>query len=640
MVRSAVELALVTGESGNILRQLFRLVEEIILAGVTQAVVGLLTPWPLRALYHLFAGVRAAALDLNLTSGEALSTAFDSLRPVVSAALAPEAYNPTTLLTLAALAVVVIAGLRALAAYVNKVGLALAGNRVLTEVRGDLYQHLQRLSLSFHTKAKSGDLITRLIGDIGRLQEVAITAVLPLLVHSLTLIAMLGLMFWLNWELALLALIVFPLFLLTTVRLSGSIRRVATEQRRREGAMAAAAAEAISAIKVVQALSLEEALEDAFVSQNKKSLKEGVKGKRLAAGLERSVDVVVAVGTALVLWYGARLVLRGGLTPGDLLVFMAYLKGAFKPMRDLAKYTGRIAKAAASGDRVIDVLDTTPDIRDRPGAIPAPPFRGEVRFEGVNFAYDRGHPILRHLDLEVRPGQQIALVGPSGAGKSTLVSLLLRLYDPSEGRVMIDGRDLRDYRLASARAQISIVLQDSVLFGVSVRDNIAYGRLNASEAEVRAAARLANADGFIKALPQGYDTILGERGATLSGGQRQRIAIARAAVRRAPIVILDEPTTGLDKENEYVVSQALARLIRGRTTFVIAHNLRTVEHADRILFLEDGRVVEQGTHAELMALGGRYAAMYALQSMRNGDQARSLPRNGNLRQELAYALAG
>ena len=570
------------------------------LAMLAEIGLRLLAPWPLK---FIFDRVIVAAPDQGL--------------------VALGHYDPLVLLTLSAVAVVVIAALRASAAYANSVGLALAGNRVLTEVRGELYHHLQRLSLSFHTKSKSGDLITRLIGDIGRLQEVAITAVMPLLVHTLTLTGMLGLMLWLNWKLTLLALLVFPLFFLTTLRLSGRIRRIAREQRKREGAMAATATEAINAIKVVQALSLEDTLADSFASQNKKSLKQGVRGKRLAAGLERTVDVIIAYGAALILWAGARLVLNGELTPGDLLVFIAYLKSAFRPMRDLAKYTGRIAKASASGERILDVLDTMPDIRDRPQAVSAAPFQGAVRFDQVKFGYEADHPILHNLNLVVEPGQQIALVGPSGAGKSTLVSLLLRLYEPSEGRVQIDGCDIRRYTLASLRSQVGIVLQDSLLFGVSIRDNIAYGRLDAAEEEIVAAARLANAHDFITALPQGYDTILSERGATLSGGERQRIAIARAAVRQAPLIILDEPTTGLDKKNEKTVIEALERLTQGRTTFTIAHNLQSVVQADLILYLEAGRVVEQGTHAELMQLNGYYATMFSLQAMLNTTQNRA-----------------
>ncbi len=595
--------------------------QRVLLAGSFLAVLAeiglrLLQPWPIKIIFDYV---------IPVTPEESVTGI-----PMI------DALNPMTLLTLSALAVIVITSLRAMAAYANKVGLALAGQRALTEIRGQLYRHLQHLSLSFHTKAKSGDLIVRLIGDIGRLKEVTVTAALPLFVHFLTLICMLGVMFWLNWQLALIALAPFPLFLLRVVRLTERIRDAARKQRKRQGAMAATAVESIGAIKVVQALSLEKTLADSFSHQNKKNLKEGVKTKRLTAGLERTVDVLVAIGTGLVLWFGARLVLRGELTPGGLLVFIAYLKNAFRPMRDVAKYTGRIAKAAASGERILDILDTTPDIRDEPGAVPAPHFRGTICFENVGFAYELGHYVLKDLNLEVHPGQRVALVGPSGAGKSTLVSLLLRLYDPTFGRVVIDGHDIRDYKVESVRTQIGIVLQDSVLFAVSARDNIVYGALDATPAEIEAAARLANAHDFIEALPQGYNTILGERGATLSGGERQRLAIARAAVRQSPIVILDEPTTGLDKENAHLVTEALERLTEGRTIFMIAHNLQSVEHADLILYLEDGQVIECGTHAELMRLSGRYATVHALQ------QSMISP-NGHghyEREEIAYALAG
>ncbi len=585
------------------------------LAVLAEIGLRLLQPWPLKIIFDYI----IPTTPPESTTGIAMIDTLDSM----------------ALLTLASLAVIVITSLRAVAAYANKVGLALVGQRALTEIRGQLYRHIQRLSLSFHTKTKSGDLIVRLIGDIGRLKEVTVTAALPLFVHFLTLACMLGVMFWLNWQLTLVALAPFPLFLLRMVRLTERIRDAARKQRKRQGAMAATAVEAIGAIKVVQALSLEKTLAHAFSRQNKKNLKEGVKTKRLTAGLERTVDVLVALGTGLVLWYGTRLVLRGQLTPGDLLVFIAYLKNAFRPMRDVAKYTGRIAKAAASGERILDILDTVPEIRDKRGAVPAPHFQGRVRFENVSFAYEPGHYVLKELNFEVQPGQRIALVGPSGAGKSTLVSLLLRLYDPSQGRIVIDGHNVRDYTIESVRPQIGIVLQDSVLFAVSARDNIVYGALDATLAEIESAAHLANAHDFIEALPQGYDTILGERGATLSGGERQRIAIARTAVRRSPIVILDEPTTGLDKKNEHLVTEALERLTKGRTIFLIAHNLQSVEYTDQILYLEDGRVVECGNHTELMGLGGRYATMHALQLMSNRNGS-----TGSEQKEISYALAG
>jgi ATP-binding cassette, subfamily B, bacterial len=524
-----------------------------------------------------------------------------------------DALTPATLLILAVLGVVAIAGIRAFATYCHTVGFALVGNRIITEIRHQLYCHLQRLSLSFHNKARSGDLTLRVIADVGVMQDVTITAVVPLFGNFLILIGMLGVMFWLHWQMTLLAVMTMPLFWFSTVRLSRRIQEVSRQQRRREGKMASTAAESIGAIKIVQALSLEGIFTQAFSSQNKKNLKEGVKAKRLAASLERSVDVLIALATALVLWYGAGLVLRQVLTPGDLLVFLAYLKAAFKPMQDFAKYTGRLAKASAAGDRVLDVLKQVPDVRNLSGAIPAHAFAGAVQFADVSFSYELGHDILQDIDFQVYPGQHVALLGSSGSGKSTLASLLLRLYDPVRGAVLIDGRDIRQYTLESVRSQISVVMQDSILFAASVRDNIAYSAPLATREEIEAAAQLANAHEFIEALPQGYDTILGERGVTISGGQRQRIAIARAAIRNAPILILDEPTTGLDKQNEREVMAALERLAQGRTTFLITHDLHLVARADLILYLKGGRAIERGTHAELMEKNGYYAALYRIQ---------------------------
>ncbi len=283
-------------------------------------------------------------------------------------------------------------------------------------------------------------------------------------------------------------------------------------------------------------------------------------------------------------------------------------------MQNFAKYTGRLAKAAASGERILDVLNQQPDVRDLPDAIPAPIFRGVVRFDRVHFGYESGQVLLQDINLNIQPGQQVAIVGTSGGGKSTLVSLLLRLYDPTSGRVMIDGRDIREYTLESLRPQISVVLQDSLLFAATIRENIAYGIAGVSDAEIEEAACLANAHDFIQGLPQGYDTLVGERGATLSGGQRQRIAIARAAIRQAPILILDEPTTGLDKGNEKVVIDALQRLSQNRTTFLITHDLYLATRADMILYMENGQVVEQGSHLELMLENGRYAALFQVQN--------------------------
>jgi len=577
-----------------------RLVTASLVALYAEIGLRLLEPWPLKVV-----------LDRILAPSTAHGHAGSGLHLLRDV-------DPATLLLLSALAVIGFAGLRALAAYYNTVGFALVGNRVLTAVRSELYSHLQRLSLSFHTRAKSGDLIVRVIGDVGFLQDVTVTAFLPLLANSLTLVGIAAVMLWLNAPLTLLALATGPLFWVCTTRLSRRIRDTARRQRQQEGAMAATAAESIGAVKVIHALSLEGSFARVFTGQSRKNLATGAYATRLAAGLERTVDLLIAVATALTLWFGARLVLRGAMTPGDLVVFLAYLRNAFHPVRDFAKYTGRLAKASAAGERVLDVLDRTPDVRDLPGAVPAPAFRGAVRFDRVSFAYEPGRPVLEEIDCEISPGQHVALVGPSGSGKSTLVSLILRLYDPTAGRVLIDGRDIREYTLASLRPQISVVLQDSLLFATTIRDNIAYGASGGpspppAEA-VEAAAGLANAHAFVAALPQGYDTVVGERGVTLSHGQRQRIAIARAAIRRAPIVVLDEPTTGLDKENEWAVIEALERLVAGCTTFLITHDLRLATRADLILYLDAGTVHERGTHTALLRANGRYAALYRMQA--------------------------
>jgi ATP-binding cassette, subfamily B, bacterial len=558
---------------------------------VAEVVLRLLEPWPLKFVFDRF---------IPPSSGTGVIS-FET--------------RTHTLILYCAIAVVIITGLRAYASYRSTIGFAQIGNRVLAKIRSRLYRHIQYLSLSFHTRARTGDLVVRVINDISMLQDVAVTALLPTLAKVLLVLGMLGLMFWMNWRLALVAISILPLFWLRTVSLTRRIREVAQKQRQQQGAMAATAAESITAIRTVQALSLEGSFAKAFSAENERILKEDVKGKRLSASLERSVDVLVAIATALVLWYGGALVLRGAISAGDLVVFLAYLKYAYRPVQDFAKYSGRLAKASASADRVMEVLERMPDVRERPDAVAAPAFRGAVRFEAVHFSYEHGQQILEEISLEVEPGQHVALVGPSGGGKSTLLSLVLRLYEPTAGRVLIDGRDIREFTLETLRNQLSVVLQDNLLFAASVRENIAYGARQATDEQIQAAARLANAHDFITALPGGYDAVVGERGVTLSHGQRQRIAIARAAIRHAPILILDEPATGLDKANERAVIEALERLYAGRTTFLITHDILHAQHADQILVLENGRIVERGTHQELLRAGGRYSALYRLQDV-------------------------
>lgn len=522
--------------------------------------------------------------------------------------------SPGGLLLAAALLVVLLTGARSAAAYANTVWFALLGNRAVAALRARLFEHLQLLSLAFHHRSRAGDLTVRVVGDMGMLQDVAVTSLLPAVGRTLVLAGMVAVMCWMNWQLALLALAPWPLFWLYGRRQTRAIGEVARQQRRREGALASMVAESMSSMRTVQSLGLEARFNGAFSKQNDRNLTEGVKGRRLAARLERSVDLVIAVATALVLVQGARLVLRGALTPGDLLVFLAYLKTAFRPARDFAKFSGRVAKAGAAAERVFQIFQLTPAIQDRADAVPAPPFAGHVRFEQVSFGYEPGASVLSGIDLELAPGQCLALVGESGAGKSTLSSLLLRLYDPSAGRVCIDGRDLRDYRVGTVRSQIALVLQENTLFATTLRENIVAGRPDVTEDELIAAATLANAHDFIRALPEGYDTMVGERGATLSHGQRQRVAIARAALRPAPLLLLDEPTAGLDETNERLVMGALRQLAQGRTTLLITHRREQAELADLVAVIAEGRIVELGRPEDLQQNGGPYARMFGFEN--------------------------
>ena len=518
-----------------------------------------------------------------------------------------------TLLIACAAGLIAIIALRAVCQYTATIAFALAGNRVLTEVRGDLFRHLLALPMSFHSRTKAGDLTMRLISDVGILKETAVTAALPLAVNGLILIGMIAVMSVINWQLTLIALLPLPLLWLSSVKIGAKIQNVSRKQRRNEGDMAATGAEMITAMRTVQALGIERDVADDFASDNRKSLKEGVQAKRLAAGLERLVDVLVALSTALILYFGTLAVLAGKMTPGDLLVFITYLKNMFRPVRDYAKYAARLAKATAGGERVIELLDAPVTIASKPDAKPAQITQGRIALNALTFGYDpEAAPVLDTVSTVIEPGQSVAITGASGAGKSTFVSLRLRLYDPIHGSVEIDGTDLRDVDLESLRQQISFVPQETLLFRATVRDNLVLGAGRPLEqAEIEEAAKRANAHDFITAMPDGYDTELTERGGSLSAGQRQRIALARASLRPSPILILDEPTVGLDTTNEAAVSDAIWRLAEGRTTLLITHDLRLAAKADRVLCIDRTRIAEDGLHADLIAQNGPYARLWA-----------------------------
>lgn len=524
------------------------------------------------------------------------------------------------MLMFSAIGLVILVAFRAAASYLRRVGFALAGNIALTEIRSDLFVHLQRLSLSFHSKKRSGDLATRLTSDIGRLQEVVSTAVLPLMAHALTVIGVIVVMLVVEWRLALVAVAVLPLFWLSTMNIGKQIRSTARKERERHGEMGAIATEAIGSIRVVQSLGGENTHEKRFSGKNLSSLKEGVRGKRLSARLLGTADVFIALGTGIVLWYGASLVMRGELELTTLLVFYFYHKNMTRPIRNMAKYSGRTAKALASAERVVEILDTAPTIKEARDAIEAPHRVDRLAIHDLSFAYEPGTKAVEHVTLEAESGSVTALVGPSGAGKSTLMSLLLRLYDPDGGSITADGVDLHQFKVGSWRRSIAIVPQETTLFAATVSENIAFGQSDVTDDRIRAAAEIACADRFIRQLPDGYDTIIGERGSTLSEGQKQRLAIARAACREAPILVLDEPTASLDNENSELIAKAIRNLSRDRICFVISHDLRAVEHADRIVCLEHGRVVESGSHEELIANRGVYERLYQMESGRPEGQ--------------------
>jgi ABC-type multidrug transport system fused ATPase/permease subunit len=531
----------------------------------------LLRPWPLKLIFDGILLPTASAREL-LAHVPALAA------------------HPERLLIAIALAVLAIAIAGGLFRYGQAYLTASAGQKVIAAIRVQLYSHIQRLSQSFHDTKSSGDLMTRLTGDINLMRDLMVNTFIQLSDSLLLIIGMIGVMLWMDWQLTLVALAVIPALMLTTGKFSRELKGATRKQRRREGKIADILAETISTAKVIQAFGRENHEESRFSRESGSTLKAGIVATRLEYRLNLVVQTIIGVGTALVFWFGVQRVQSGVLTPGDLLVFGAYLTTLYKPIRKLASFSGRIAKATACGERVVDTLEIEPEIRDAPDAVQAPRFGGEIVFDAVAFGYRDGDPVLRDFDLRIAPGEKIAVVGESGSGKSTVVNLLLRFYDPTAGAVRIDGEDIRRYTLASLRRQIAVVLQESVLFNTTIRDNIAYGRLDASQEEIERAAKAANIHGFIESLPEGYDTIVGERGALLSGGQRQRIAIARAMIQEARIIVLDEPMTGLDPDSEAKIQQAMDRLTKGKTCLLITHDLRAASAADRTLRIRQGRI--------------------------------------------------
>ncbi|MCG8694763.1 MAG: ABC transporter ATP-binding protein/permease [Minwuiales bacterium] len=518
------------------------------------------------------------------------------------------------LLAVAALSILLIALVGGLFGFGQAYLMSSVSQRVGAAIRLQLFSHIQRLSQSFHDERSTGDMMARLTGDVGLLRQLLVDTGIFMVGRLLLLAGAVVVMALMDWRLTVVALLVLLPLVIVTARLVPQIKGAARKQRRREGQIAQVMTEGITSIRMVQAYAQEAREEQRFARQIEGSTEASLTGTRLEAHLERLVQVILAFGTCAVVWYGVVRVQSGVLTPGDLLVFTSYLAGMYKPIRRLASISSRIVKATVCGERVAAILDLEPEVKDRPDAKPAPVFKGEIAFDHVVFGYRPDRPILRAVDFRIGAGETVALMGESGSGKSTIASLLLRFYEPSSGRIRIDDVEIGEYALESLRRRVAIVLQDTMLFRTSIRENIAYGRLDATMEEIADAARAADAHDFIEALPDGYETVVGERGSTLSGGQRQRIAIARAMIRNAAIVILDEPMVGLDTESEASVRRALKRLVAGRTCLVITHDPRGALDADRVLALSDGLIADatNAVHDQARAFAAGPAAKSAV----------------------------
>jgi subfamily B ATP-binding cassette protein MsbA len=491
------------------------------------------------------------------------------------------------------------------------------GQRIITDMRDRLYQHIQRLSLSFFTRTPTGVLISRITNDVNLIQGAVTDAITGILKDLFTIICLLGVVFYRDWFLATIAILVFPWMAIPIYHFGKKLRSYSTKGQEKMGDLTTILHETISGNRIVKAFCMEDYENKRFATENRRLFRVLMKRFKIRAISSPFMETMGGIGVAIAIFIGGYRVINGGMTPGEFFSFTAALMMLYEPVKRLNKINLVVQEGIAAATRIFDVLDMVPEISNRPGAKPLPPMREKITFRNVWFKYE-DEWILKGIDMEVRKGEIVALVGMSGGGKTTLMNLIPRFYDVNEGAILIDGIDIRDVTIESLRSQIAIVTQQSILFNDTIYNNISYGDHSKSFEDVVKAARAANVDGFIRRLPLGYDTIIGEQGVKLSGGERQRICIARAILKDAPILILDEATSSLDSESEEEVQRAMERLMKDRTTFVIAHRISTIIRANRILVVVNGRIVEQGSHDELLRLNGEYSKLYRMQ-FREGE---------------------
>ena len=580
----------------NLLKPYRKWLLFIFSAMLLEALMGLASPWPLKIIIDNVIGKEPLPSGLHWLNGSFVTS------------------NVETLAATAAIVLIVFAALGALAGYLNSYYTESVAQYVANDLRQRMYHHLQRLSLAYYDSHQIAKILNTITADVTTIQDFASQSILRMVIDSMTIIGMLAIMFFLHWDFALVAVGITPFLLLFVVRFKKQVKKATREVRKDQSIMAAVMQQGLESMRSVNAFGRQDMEEERLRKASLETIAAALKARKLKALLVPVINVTVAICVALVLWRGASLVIAGIMTVGALTVFLAYLGKFFAPVQDMAKMTNIIAQTGVALERIQVILNADTIIPEKQNAITPEKLNGNIEFRNVGFSYVEGRPVLQDFNLQISEGQRIGVCGPSGGGKSTVASLIARFYDPTEGSIFIDGTNINDYTIEGLRKQIGFVLQDTFIFFGTVKENIGYGRSGASDEEIMEAAKMAKAHDFIMRMPEGYDTVVGERGITLSGGQRQCLGIARAIVRNSPILILDEPTASLDTASEKIVIEALEKLMQGRTVITIAHRLSTIREADKIVVLKNGFVAEEGTHKELMLKGQVYHELYLLQA--------------------------